>query len=258
MISSLKEECMLRRIVLTIFVLMLTSCNLPNQTTGTPPSALAPDSTSQALSTPTLIPIETLLALPTATFVPTSTPRAALASPINQLVNCRYGPSTAYAVVGNLEIGGQAEVVGKNIDVTWWRVKNPDDPSTFCWLAASVVDVIGNVDAMPVVATPPALVSNISIRIDPPSMNVSCNSFPHYVTANADITANGPAIVTWRWETSEGETIDRGALQYFESGSLSVFLNYTVNTGKDYWIQVHILAPNDVTGRGTFKVICVP
>jgi hypothetical protein len=114
------------------------------------------------------------------------------------------------------------------------------------------------VESLPVVDAPPALVSNISIRIDPPSMNVGCNAFPQSVTATADITTNGPAIVAWRWETSEGEAVERGALQYFETGSQSVFMNYTVNAAKDYWIQVHILAPNDVVGRATFKVICVP
>jgi len=249
---------MKRRIAVTFVVVFLTACNLPNQTISTPPSALTPDSTPKPFSTPTRVPIETLLALPTATFVPTSTPRLALASPNNQLVNCRYGPNTAFAVVGNLDVGGQAEVVGKNIDATWWNVKNPDDPSTVCWLAASVITVTGNVDALPVVDTPPALVSNISIRIDPPSMNVACNSLPQTVTANADITTNGPAVVTWRWETSENETIDRSGLQYFEAGAQGVFLNYKVNTAKDYWIQVHILTPNDVIGRATFKVICVP
>ena len=249
---------MKHRIAVTFVVLFLTACNLPNQMTSTPPSTLGPDSTSQPFATPTRIPIETLLALPTATFVPTSTPRLALASPNNQLVNCRYGPNTAYAVVGNLEVGDQAEVVGKNIDATWWNVKNPDDPSTVCWLAASVINVTGNVESLPVVNTPPALVSNIFVSTNPPSLNVACSVFPQYIQVNADITTNGPTIVTWRWETSETEVFDRPSLQYFEAGSQSVFTNYKITIAKDYWIQVHILVPNDVTGRATFKATCVP
>ncbi len=249
-----------RWIVFITLAVIMTSCNLPDRTTDAPPATPAPDSTSQTFSTPTLIPIETLLARPTPTFAPTAlrTPRRALASPINQAVNCRYGPSTAYAVVGNLSVGAQAEITGKNIDVTWWHVKNPNDPSTFCWLTAEFVDAAGNLDALPVIAAPPGQVSNIQTRVDPPSMNVGCESFPQYVTVNADIFTNGPAAVTWRWETSEGETIERESLSYYEFGSQSVFEYYRINAAKDYWIQIHILSPNDTTGRATFKATCTP
>ena len=247
------------RIVLVFFV-MLTACNLPNQATATPLASHTPivATPSPIFSTPTLIPIETLLARPTATFLPTSTPRLAIAAPINQPVNCRYGPSTAYSVVGGLQLGGQAEIVGKNIDVTWWYVKNPSDPSTFCWLAASVIDATGNVAVLPVVDAPLAQVSNIQVNVDPPSLNVSCGSFPQYVTVTAAITTNGPTTVTWRWETSEGETFDKDPLLYFEGSSQPVLLYYKVNVAKDYWFQVHILSPNDTTGQTVFKATCIP
>src|SRR5262249_25923186 len=136
-----------RLLVFIIIIFVLTGCHLPDQKEATPrlrstPITLTPTAAS---STPTLIPIETLLAQATPTFIPTDspTPRLALASPINQPVNCRYGPSTAYAVVGGLGFGDQAEIVGKNIDLTWWYVKNPSDPSTFCWLAADLIDAAG-------------------------------------------------------------------------------------------------------------------
>ncbi len=244
-------------IVLTLCA-VLTACNLPNQTTDTPLASLVTDTPPAILSTPTLIPIETLLARATATFVPTATPRLAIAAPIDQPVNCRYGPSTAYAIVGALELGGQAEIVGKNIDVTWWVVKNPSDPSTYCWLAASVIDAIGNLDALPVVESPPAQVSNIQIRIDPPSLNVACTAFPQYVTVNADISTNGPTTVAFRWETSEGESIGADSLLYLEAGTQSAFIYYKIASAKDYWIQVHILAPNETTERTIFKATCVP
>src|ERR1044071_1847778 len=95
-----------RRIVFFIFVFAAASCNLPNRTVNTLPASPTADATLSASSTPTLIPIETLVARATPTFVPTATPRLTLASPINQPVNCRYGPSTAYAVVGSLEVNG--------------------------------------------------------------------------------------------------------------------------------------------------------
>ena len=245
-------------VVFVLWAFVVTACNLPNQTTSTPLSSSVTDTPASELSTLTVIPIETLLARATATFVPTATPRLAVASPINQPVNCRYGPSTAYAVVGALELGGQAEIVGKNIDTTWWYVKNPSDPSTSCWLSASVIDASGNIDALPIEDAPPAQVSDIQLSVDPPSLNVSCNSFPQYVTVNANITTNGPTTVVFRWETSEGETIDADSLLFLEAGSQGDFIYYKVAAAKDYWIQVHILSPNDTTGRAIFKATCVP
>ena len=236
----------------------LTACNLPSLTTATPLSTPLTDTPASTFSTPTLIPIETLLARATATFVPTATPRLTIASPIDQPVNCRYGPSTAYAVVGALDLGGQAEIVGKNSDVTWWNVKNPSDPSMVCWLAANVIDVVGNLDSLPVVDAPPAKVSNIRVRIEPPSLNVACTAFPQYVTVNADITVNGPATVAFRWETSEAEAIGADPLQFLEVGTQSAFIYYKVVSAKDYWIDVHILGPNDISSRALFKAICVP
>jgi len=245
-------------IVFLLCVIVTTACNMPSQTTSTPLTTPVIDTPSPTLPPPTLIPIETLLARATATFVPTATPRLAIAAPLDQPVNCRYGPSTAYGVVGALELGGQAEIVGKNIDVTWWVVKNPSDPSTYCWLAASVIDASGNLDALPVVEAPPAQVSNIQIRIDPPSLNISCAAFPQYVTVNADITTNSPTTVAFRWETSEAETISADSLLFLEAGTQSAFIYYKIPAAKDYWIQVHILSPNDTTGRVTFKATCVP
>jgi hypothetical protein len=243
-----------------IIIVLTSACNLPNQSFIAPLASRTPVPVTpiSAVSTPTLIPIETLLAIPTSTFVPTSTPRVALASPINQPVNCRYGPSTAYAVVGGLEVGRQAEIVGKNIDVTWWYVKNPSNPSTFCWLAANLIHAVGKIDSLPVVEAPPAQVTDIQLRVDPPSLNVSCIAFPQYITVNADIVTNGPTTVTWRWETSEGESIGANPLLFLETGSQSDFVYYKINSAKDYWIQVHILSPNDITGKVIFKATCTP
>jgi hypothetical protein len=249
-----------RLIVFIIIVFVLTACHLPNQTEATPLPHPITATPTIASSTPTLIPIETLLAQATPTFIPTDTPtpRLALASVINQPVNCRYGPSIAYAVVGGLEIGDQAEIVGKNIDVTWWYVKNPSDPSTFCWLAADLIDATGSTDALPVVPVPPAQVTDVQVILDPPSLNVSCQAFPQYINVNVAITTNGPTTVTFRWETSEGEVINADALLFLEAGSKNAFVYYRVKSAKDYWFQAHILSPNDTTGRTTFKAACVP
>src|SRR6185436_13456281 len=84
----------------------------------------------------------------------TSTPSITLASPRSQPVNCRVGPDISYAIIGALLLGRQAEVIGKNIDITWLYVRNPSDPSTNCWLSVDFINVRGNVDLLPVVGRP--------------------------------------------------------------------------------------------------------
>jgi len=243
-----------------VVVLALTSCNLSvvNQTTATPFPTLELDTPTSSFSTPTLVPIETLLAIPSPTVTSTSTPGISIASPIDQPVNCRHGPSIAYTVVGGLDIGRQAEIVGRSADSAWWYVKNPSNPSTFCWLSTSVTDAVGDVEGLPVVDAPLATVTRIIINVNPISMNVSCGSFPHYITTTADITVNGPTNVLWRWETSMSEIIERDPLLFLEGGSQVVQEYYKVSNAGDYWIQVHILSPNDTTGRAHFKITCVP
>ncbi|PWB73737.1 MAG: hypothetical protein C3F07_09205 [Anaerolineales bacterium] len=244
---------------IVVLVLILASCNLPaDRTTDTPPPDPILDTPPSSTSTPTLVPIETLLAVDTPTVAPTSTPSFILASPKDQPVNCRYGPGIAYAVVGALIVGRQAEVIGKSIDVTWWYVKNPNDPSTNCWLSADFVTVTGNVDSVPVVGPPEIGVNNIRVRVEPVSMNVGCSAFPQSVSVSAEITTNGPTLVTWRWETSAGGVSEEKTLLFESEATKTVQTILTIWSANDYWVNLHVVLPNDRSGGANFKVTCTP
>lgn len=244
--------------------LFLTSCNLTAvQPTPTAPllSTPPPASPSPAASTPTLLPIETLLAVDTPTLpapLPTATPRLVLAAPKDQPVNCRFGPEVSYAIVGALIAGRQAEVIGKNTNATWWYVRNPSDPSTNCWLSAEFVVVTGNVEALPVVSPPEIGVTNIRVRVEPPVMNVGCKAFPQVFSVFGEVTSNGPTIVTWRWEASNGYVSDVATLLFESEGTKEVSGFITVTSVNDYWVNLHVLLPNDRSGGANFKVICTP
>lgn len=244
-------------IVNAVMFLTLSACNLPsNETPLSPPTV---DSPPSALSTPTPIPIETLLALRTPTTKPTVTPSLSVAFTNAAPVNCRSGPGTSYTVIGELRVGRQAEIVGKNSDVTWWYVKNPSDPSTFCWLATDFVSTEGNVDLLPVANPPEIVVTGISVSIDPPVMNVACDGFPRLVTINAQITASGPANVVWRWEESAtGEVSPEMNIVFEEGGTKTVQDLYQVKSARDYTMVVQTLQPNVATGQANFKAVCTP
>ena len=250
----------MRRIIGYAAVLMLisASCNLPSGT-QTPLPPLKSDTPPADNSTPSIVPIETFLtyALPTPT--PTLSLRLVVAYPKEHIVNCRFGPGIAYSVVGELNPGKFAEVIGKSPDLAWWQVRNPSDPSTICWLSSDFTDTEGNTEAVPVATAPPVTVSAVLVSIDPAAMNVACDSFPRLVTITVEIAAYGPSNVVWMWkEESTGDTSQEMSIQFEEGGVKRAQDFYQVRSARDYAMIVQTLEPNIVTTREPFKAICAP
>jgi hypothetical protein len=181
-----------------------------------------------------------------------------LASPREQPVNCRAGPDISYAVIGALNLGNKAEVIGKNTDITWLYARNPSDPSTNCWLSVDFINVDGNVDLLPVVGPPEIMVTRIEVRVDPVAMNVACDAFPQNVVISAEITTNGPTIVTWFWESSVGKSSQPKQVLFETAAVKTVQDFYQVDRAGDYSVQVKTILPNVKMGETTFKAICTP
>jgi hypothetical protein len=87
---------------------------------------------------------------PTVTFTPTVSATATFAFPtvtVNKQAHCRYGPSVAYLHAADLYAGDQGTVRGRYIYSNWLYVKF-DKLNYFCWVAPSVVDVVGDVSTV--------------------------------------------------------------------------------------------------------------
>lgn len=253
---------MKRRIYSFLLITLLTVSSCNYEYAGTTPTNLPPTEGTAEIPitsafTPEVIPSEVVdVALPTDTA--TSTPSITLASPRSQPVNCRVGPDISYAIIGALLIGRQAEVIGKNIDITWLYVRNPSDPSNNCWLSVDFINVEGNVDLLPVVGPPEIMVTSIKVSVDPVAMNVACDDLPQSVVVSAQITTNGPSVVSWHWESSTGKTSDPKQV-LFEAGTTKLVQDYyLVDKIGDYSIQVKTTLPNIASGEATFKVVCTP
>ena len=113
--------------------------------TATPTEPLPTETPTQL--PPTESPEDTL---------PTETPTTE-AKPIvtaAESVNLRNGPSTDHEVVGTLSAGERIEIVGRNVDASWWQVSTPNG---LAWVAASVVTAttINMDDGIPVAEAPP-------------------------------------------------------------------------------------------------------
>lgn len=137
-------------------ILFLVSCNLQSaesQATATTDSltAVAESWTETPTSTPTFTLTDTLTPTltftPTETLTPTVTPTPTYAFPsvsVNKQAHCRYGPSVAYLHAADLYAGDVGTVHGRFIYSKWLYVKF-DKLNYFCWVAPSVVDVVGDV-----------------------------------------------------------------------------------------------------------------
>ena len=108
--------------------------------TETPEPTLAPTETL----TPTFTSSPTIELSPTVTFTPTF---AFPTGTVNKQAHCRYGPSVAYLHAADLYPGDTGSVRGRYIYSNWLYIKF-DKINYFCWVAPSVVDVVGDVSTV--------------------------------------------------------------------------------------------------------------
>ena len=166
-------------ITVSVFIIVtLTSCSLTgapgggSQPSQEPTSffetqvaeAVASTFTAQTAIVDALVSTQAALATPTAqfTFTPSFTPSAAFTSTpsvpmvsVSIPTNCRSGPTTAYDLLGVLNVGESAEVVGRSTYTDTMVIRLPSRPSITCWLWAQHATVAGNTAGLPLINVPP-------------------------------------------------------------------------------------------------------
>src|SRR5688500_14001058 len=106
----------------------------------------SPSATLTATKTLTATPVFTA----TITSSPTISATATFAFPaatVNKQAHCRYGPSVAYLHAADLFPGDTGTVRERYIYGNWLYVKF-DKLNYFCWVAPSVVDVVGDTSTL--------------------------------------------------------------------------------------------------------------
>ena len=102
------------------------------------------------LEPPSLTPTQTL----TATIAPTVTPLVPQIS-VSVPTNCRTGPGKDYEMVGALLVGETVQVYARDPTGTYWYIRNPDDPSGYCWVWGGYATITGLAAIVPVYTPPP-------------------------------------------------------------------------------------------------------
>jgi CSLREA domain-containing protein len=93
---------------------------------------------------------------PTETATPTPTMTGTATPPGMTLLknaNCRHGPGTVYPVLTSVLAGQDVQVIGRNLDNTWWYSIIPG--GFRCWMSVSSGEPEGDPNLVPVVADPP-------------------------------------------------------------------------------------------------------
>lgn len=220
--------------------IILWGCNIPTA---------APEA-------PVISPTNLPNATPESTIVPLSTPARVTLFIKTELINCRFGPGTVYQSVNKLREGQSLQAVGRNAASTWWYIRDPGNPGDFCWVSATVTEPQGETDPLAVIQLPFVTVTNIKLRVEPNRIAVNCDQFPQTVFFEAQVTTNGPALFTWRWEASTGVSSDDDTLIFEEAGTQIINEVYQINAPNEYWVKLHVLTPNERIEQVNFPVSC--
>ena len=237
------------RLMLTgaVLLLGLLACNWPE---FLPPPA--PEIEPTALATfvvPSDTPIPSATPLPTAT----PTPGVPIAWPKDLAVNCRSGPGTGWAAISALQVGTSAEIVGRTSETTWWYIRDPLNPGSFCWVATSVTETAGNMNIIPILEAPEAQVTGVEVNA---AVEFTACGGPNAITFTGSITTNGPGTVTYHWEVGgdkQNVTPDE-TIEFLKAGTQEVAAGaYSADCG-EYFVILQTTGPNQESARRDFKV----
>ena len=143
----------------------------------------------------------------------------------SQAINCRSGPSTDYDVLTVLPADIPAEIVGRLSNNTWLFVSHPENYIE-CWVAASIVDVLGSSDEISIVSAPPPPPDQAE---PPPAADTTAPAIYGAATdkqsmcASEKVTSNVVAhddgginkvYATWNITDGNGAEVESGYVEY--------------------------------------------
>jgi uncharacterized protein YraI len=233
--------------LMLVLMFILAACGLP--ASATPASTSTPEVIAIATATSTLAPSPTV--------VPSPAQAALTVRAKDQPVNCRFGPGLVFEIVGIVKPNQSTRAVGRTSDSSWLNVYDPGNPGGMCWVSASAVETEGEVASLSVVNAPLVTVTNLTVRVEPSRITVACSAFPQVFGFVGEITTDGPAIVTWRWEVSTGNGPDQ-TLAFESAGTKTVQEFYRVNGANDYKVKLHVFGPNEMSDEADFFALCTP
>jgi len=262
------------RVIIAAFIipilLFTSACNL--QVAGPSSGNVVPPAEVQTMSVQTGIAnalAGTLTAMvPTFTPSPSNTPTlSGLLVSVSLATNCRTGPGQAYDMIGALDVGKSAEVVGKDAYNQYWIIENPHNPGT-CWLWGQYATVTGDTSQLPVIAAPPTptpiptpktepVVTNLAITVGTSAFHDPQCHFSQSLTVKA--TTNGPAkihhYIKYYLNGIEYATLGPNVTTVLAAGTLTLSTATQTGNSCGTWVyKVFVTSPNSKTSQVSFTV----
>jgi hypothetical protein len=183
-----------------------------------------------------------------------------MVTPKTEPANCRFGPGTAYLAIGGLAVGNIVPIIGKTADSGFWQIANPNNLLEKCFVSAGVTTASGDLSVVPIVGAPTTRVTGVSAD-NPDDISVpGCTGPILPLSLSGSITVNGPATVTWHFETQQGgvhgshtTTIAAFGTQTVSDSSFTPSSPYTPG---NYWVKLVVTAPNGMTGQSSYSISC--
>jgi hypothetical protein len=142
----------------------------------------------------------------------TNTPLPPMAS-VSVQTNCRNGPGSEYDVLGIMNVGETAEVVGKSLYADNWVIKLPSNPAITCTIWGQYATVIGDTAALPVINPPPTPTGGFVV-IPPNTLAPSTGDFQFIYQSYWDCSGYSLVVFNLKnagsltWESNQVNTTD--------------------------------------------------
>ncbi len=196
---------------------------------------------------------------PSATTVPaTSTPPPPEAQVTAKTdANVRNGPGLAYPVVGGLNNGESAPVVGRNADSSWWQISFEGGTA---WIADIVVNANSEAYNAPVASAPPPPPTNTPVPVTPTPTQPAASATPTNGFWADRTSINKGECTTLRWSFSDikaiyinlgsGEqaTVGTGSEQVCPTGTTTYYIRIVKQDDSSQTFSVTV---NVVGGNGS-------
>ncbi|HNA89337.1 MAG TPA: SH3 domain-containing protein [Anaerolineales bacterium] len=179
---------------ISMLILAILACNMPNTTTVQEPSSESTDPTAVVSPAVTFVVVVVNTDTPTPTETPIPVTPTLQLSPkitLTKNSNCRAGPTTFYNVIDQIASGTELPVIGINEDNTWWQVINATNRE--CWIFNEN-------------ATPNTDFRSLPIGEAPPLPGVPQSFF---VVDQQCLSAQKKFSLTLSWASGGGETAYR-------------------------------------------------
>jgi hypothetical protein len=121
-----------------------------------------------------------------------------------------------------------------------------------------VTNTAGNLVAIPIVEAPQAQVTKVTVGVDPTAISVAgCTGPVLPVKISGAIETNGPAAITWHFETQQGGALTTQTTQFDAFGSTNFSVNYTPTLAAGtYWVRLIVTSPNDMQAEAKYTITC--